>query len=671
MPQFIHFEDLNATTTQDFVAHAHQETLHHLDGALFQNLKNDITATLRDERQIPFCQEHQAKMYHFYQSAEFPKGVYRVCSAASYRAGIPDWQILFSVADFDGILSDDVYLDGVSHYVEQPNRVLLSLSVGGGDAAYTLEFDLNSGSLVEGGFHFPAAKSHIAWRDENSVWVCPAWDERQLTESGYPRQVWLMKRGQSFEEALPVLQIEPDGMMVNAWRYLDGLGSPIDLIEAAHGFFRKDYYQVDEEGTPHLLNLPENCEICGYLGGQLLVHLKSKWQRANQTYPAGSLVAVKINKGITGAAHLLFTPTTSQALESVETTKRFVAVSLLDNVSGKLKAWKYHQGQWQECILPNLPNGAIAFTDQPWGGDVLYLTADDFLTPLTLYALDLNVMELSVMRRQKSLFNSEKIEIVQHHATSCDGTLIPYYCVGKNIAADTPVLVYAYGGFAVAELPHYLGSIGKHWLSHGGAFVLANIRGGGEFVGWHEAAQKQNKHKSVDDLLAVVHDLHHRGFSSPQYTALQGGSNGGLITAAVFTREPQSIGALVCEVPLTDMLRYTQLSAGASWIDEYGDPSQSEEFLALHQLSPYHQLQNNTTYPPALITSNLSDDRVHPAHAIKFYAKLRHLGAKNSWLYANLQGGHTGNSTQEQTAEETAVVLSFLYKTIGSKLAIK
>lgn len=668
MPHYQFLEDLHSNPTQQFLQHARAKTHAQFHTTAFQNLKNTITATLQDERQIPFCQEHQAKMYHFHQNAEFPKGVYRVCSAASYRAGIPDWKILFSVADFDELLGDDVYLNGVSHYVERPHQVLLSLSVAGGDTAYTLEFDLLSGSLVEGGFHFPASKSHISWRDENSVWVCPAWDERQLTQSGYPREVWLMQRGQSFEESQAILQINQEDMMVHAWRYLDGQGTPIDLIEAAHGFFSKHYYWVSPEGEPHQLNLPENCEICGYLNGQLLVHLKSTWHRANQSYPEGSLIAVKLNKGETGAAQLLFTPNEYQALESVETSKRFVIASLLDQVSGRLKAWKYHNGTWQECSLPALPKGAISFTDQPWGGDVLYFSASDFLTPLTLFALDLNVMELTVLRRQPQQFNPESIQVLQFTAPSQDGVAIPYYWVGKQPSPHTPTLVYVYGGFAVPELPHYLGNIGKHWLDKGGAFVLANVRGGGEFVGWHQAAQKQNKHKTIDDLLAVIKDLHQRQFTSAAHTAIQGGSNGGLVTAAAFVREPQSIGALVCEVPLTDMLRYHQLSAGASWMDEYGNPEDPEMATYLSQLSPYHQLQAEHPYPPALITTSLSDDRVHPAHALKFYAKLAEHQAAHTWLYAPESGGHTGNGTQEQTADELATVFSFLYQTVGQSL---
>ena len=672
MPQhnsdpYLFLEDLDSPETRTFIETAHAKTLADFaQSERFHFLTDDITALLQDDRQIQFCQEHRGRMYHFWQSAAHPKGVYRVCSAASYRAGIPEWQVLFDVADFDEILDDDVYLDGVSHYVEQPERCLVSLSVAGSDTAYTVEFDLSEGKIVEGGFHFPAGKSRIAWRDADSVWVCPAWDERQLTRSGYPREVWLMRRGQSFEEAQPVYRIAEDGVMVGAWRYLDGQGAPVDLIDAMSGFFTHQYFQVNSRGETLPLNLPADCEMAGYLAGQLLLHLKSEWHRANQSYPAGSLVAVKLSRGALGEAQLLFAPSASQALEAVETTRHFVLASLLDNVSGCLKAWKWANGRWQEHALPPLPQhqGSLDITDQPWGGDVVYLAAGSFLSPLTLYALDLGVSELSVLRRQPEQFDTHGITVAQHFAVSADGTRVPYFWVGSKRQPETPTLIYAYGGFAVAEPPYYLGSIGRHWLAEGKSFVLANIRGGGEFSRWHEAAQRENKHKSVDDLLAVLHDLQQRGYTSPEKTAIQGGSNGGLIVASAMVRQPESMAAVVCEVPLTDMLRYADLSAGASWIEEYGNPADTEMHRYLSAFSPYHQLGGRSSYPCTLLTTSLSDDRVHPAHALKFYAKLHNLQDEKSWLYAPPEGGHTGNGTQEQTAEDLACILCFLEKVL-------
>ncbi|WP_439144572.1 prolyl oligopeptidase family serine peptidase [Snodgrassella gandavensis] len=662
---FAYLEDLNSEETQAFIQQANSAAqAEFATGAEYVAVRDDIVTVLRDEQQIPFCQEHRARMYHFYQSAEFPKGVYRVCSAASYRAGLPEWEILFSVADFDALLDDDVYLQGVAHYVQAPEHVLISLSAGGADAAYTVEFNLAEGRVVEGGFHFPLSKSIISWRDTESVWISPAWDERQLTQAGYPRQVWLMQRGQSFAEAVPVLEMPADGMMVNAWRYLDSQGAPIDLVEAASGFYHKQYYQVMADLSVKPLALPDDCELMGYLYGQLLVQLRSDWQRANRFYPAGSLVAVKLHKGELGVAEVIFQPAATQAIESIETTRRFVLVSILDNVHSRLLAWCFAENRWQEVTVPNLPAGALEITDQPWGGDVVYLAISSFLEPLTLYTLDVHLGELCVMRRQPRQFDPAGMQVQQFSAVAQDGTFIPYFHVGKNMDKDTPTIVYVYGGFGMPQLPYYLGSIGRHWLAKGYAFVLANIRGGGEFGPvWHQAARGIHKHVSIDDLLAVLHDLYSHQRASAVHTAIQGGSNGGLVVAAAFCRQPQSMGAMVCEVPLTDMLRYSYLSAGSSWMDEYGDPDDSIQNQALSRISPYHNLGDSQHYPPALITTNLHDDRVHPAHALKFYARLCAL-KQRVWLAAPDTGGHTGGGTQENTAAELALIMNFLYKTI-------
>ncbi len=662
---YIHLENLPEFGIP-FAQQHHQNTIQTFaQTPVFEQLEADILSQLQDEKQIPFCQEHRAKMYHFYQSSEYPKGVYRVATAASYRSGFPKWDILFNVADFDELLGDDVYLEGVSHYVNAPNQVLVTLSQAGSDQAYTLELDLETTSLVDGGFHFPLGKNHITWRDENSVWFCPAWDERQCTHAGYPKQVWLMERGQSLAEATPVYQLEnDDDMMVHAWRYLDAQGSPIDLIEAAHSFFQKDYYYVDKSCNITPLGLPQDADIVGYLAGFLLVKLHSDWHRANQSYQQGSLVAVKLSKGQLGQATTLFTPSATQALEAVETTKRFVIIHTLDNVTGRLSIWQCTQGQWEQIETPRLPEGTIELVDQPWGGDVIYIAASDFATPLTLYCLDLHLMELCVMRRQPEQFNASELQIQQYWCSSQDGTNIPYYHIGSHPTPTTPTIVYAYGGFGISELPHYLGIMGKHWLNKGYSFVIANIRGGGEFgPQWHQAAQGKNKQKSVDDTLAIIQDLSARQLSSPKHIALQGGSNGGLVMAAAFTQQPNSIGALICEVPLTDMLRYHHLFAGSSWIEEYGNPEQEQDLPFLQAISPYHALGQQPTYPPALITTNLSDDRVHPAHALKFFAKLQEL-QQPSHLYAPSTGGHTSSSTQMQLAHELATLLTFLYQTI-------
>ena len=396
--------------------------------------------------------------------------------------------------------------------------------------------------------------------------------------------------------------------------------------------------------------------------------LKSDWQRANQRYNSGSLLAVKLHKGELGQASVLFAPDAHSVLESVETTRQFVVMHVLNNVQSELRAQQFKQGAWHEAHVPPLPKGTIELVDQPYGGDVVYVAISDFTTPLTLVCIDFALQDVAVLRKQPKQFDAKNMLTQQLWANSADGTAIPYFHVGTPSEQPVPTIVYVYGGFAVAELPHYLGLLGRHWLSLGYAFVVANVRGGGEFgPAWHQAAILKNKHKSVEDLLAVVHDIHARGLSTTEQTGLQGGSNGGLMVLAAMVDEPDSVGAVVAEVPLADMLRYPHLSSGASWLAEFGDPHSEDEDMqrALYDLSPYHRIAHQRTYPATLLTTSLSDDRVHPAHAFKTYARLQQL-EQASWLYCPEDGGHTGNTTQEELADETAVIMTFFAKQLAN-----
>ncbi|MDO5686901.1 MAG: prolyl oligopeptidase family serine peptidase [Neisseria sp.] len=653
-------ETLSAATV-DFAAAAHRETTRQWCGdEAFAQLRDDVAAMLRDPQHIALCEEHHARMYHFLQDETYPKGVYRVASAAMYRAGAPDWEILFSVADLDDLLGDDVYLSGIAHCETAPLRVLLSLSPAGGDAAYTLEWDLARGAPAEDGFHFPLGKSTITWRDENSVWVCPAWDARQCTVSGYAREAWLLRRGQSFVQAQPIMQADDDDVALEAWRYLDAQGAPLDIACVRHGFFAQSYFRILPSGETENIPLPTGAELCGLLGGFLLLRLREDWQRSREHYLAGSLIAVKYARGALHEAFVLFRPSATQSLECVETSRRFVLVHYLDNVAGCLKAWRLQHNTWQQVPAPSVDTLTLELTDQPYGGDVFYFLAEDLLQPPVLYAWDANLDELCVMRRRKTVFAQDQLRIEQHFAQAADGSLIPYFWCGSRAAADTPTVVYAYGGFGVSTLPHHQEITGKHWLQNGGAWVIANVRGGSEFgPNWHHAAQRTHKARAAEDLLAVVRDVHGKGYTSPAHTALQGGSNGGLVVTAAMCRAPHLIGAVVAEMPLIDMLRFHRLGAGASWIEEYGDPEHETFQAALKALSPLHHLQDNTVYPPVLITTDLHDDRVHPAHALKLYARLRELGAK-AYLYVNQAGGHEGNADQTTQAAEFATVFRFL-----------
>lgn len=637
----------------------------------FIQLQQDMAEMLADTHHIPLCEEHHDVMYHFLQNEQYPKGVYRACQAQYYRAALPEWEILFSVADFDEILGEDVYLTGISHCEMHPTQVLLSLSPNGSDAAFVIEFDLHNKHIVPDGFHFPCGKNQVAWRDKDSVWLCPAFDDKQQTNSGYPREVWLFKRGDSFETATPIFQAKKDVVSVNAWRYLDTQGKDLDIVCVHHGFFTHEYWTVDKNNQPQPLSLPDGAELCGVLGGFLLLRLQKTWKRTKQTHRQGSLIAVKYAKNQLLESFVLFSPQEKQNLVCVETSRHFVLIHYLDHVSGCLKAWKLNEGgAWREVQAPQITAQTLELTDQPLGGDVFYFIAEDAVNPPVLYAWDAASDELSVIRRRRAVFDLNDLVLKQYTAQSTDGTDIPYFWCGKNAHADTPTIVFVYGGFGENNLPAYQEIIGKHWLQKGGAFVWACVRGGGELgVDWHYAAQREHKYRAVEDVLAVVQDLHQNQRTSPKYTALQGGSNGALIATRAMSAAPHLMQAVVAEMPMVDMLRFHQLGAGASWIEEYGNPDEAHFQAALQQLSPLVALDHlNTPLPATLITTDNTDDRVSPAHAFKLYALLCDKNA-HSLLYLNTDGGHTGNTSLPQQAKNSAVIVYFLQQILGVQAA--
>ncbi|MDX1503027.1 MAG: prolyl oligopeptidase family serine peptidase, partial [Thermoanaerobaculia bacterium] len=209
------------------------------------------------------------------------------------------------------------------------------------------------------------------------------------------------------------------------------------------------------------------------------------------------------------------------------------------------------------------------------------------------------------------------------------------------------------------------GAYGKLWLERGGVFVLANIRGGGEFgPAWHEAALLENRPRAFEDFEAVAEDLVRRGVTSPGRLGIEGRSNGGLLVLATMLRRPDLYGAVVCGVPLSDMRRYHRLLAGASWMAEYGDPDDPQVWSWLRAYSPYHNVEPDRGYPPVFFYTSTRDDRVHPGHARKMAARLAELGYPVTY-YENTEGGHGGSSTNEQLAYRLALSYAHLWRELG------
>lgn len=664
-------EALDSPDAARWVAAQNQRTAARLDAdPRFAALRDDILAHLRDTRQIPFFAEHDGWLYNFHQDEVHPRGVYRRTTLEAYRAARQDWQTVLDVDALAAADGEDWYLDGVSHCTLQPRRALIHLTRGGGDASEAREYDVEARAWVDGGFAFPEGKNHVAWRTPDSCYVCPGWRGAPLTRAGYPREVWLVERG---ADGQPVWQklfdAGEDAMMVAAWRFLDADASAVDVIEASDGFYSKSYHLIDPDLALSELPLPPRADVEAYLAGDFIVKLAEDWDWDGQHHAAGSLLAAPLATLAAGrgALQCLVEPDARSAVESVETTRASVLVNLLANVRSRLLAFDKVDGRWQPRALPTPESGVIEFADQPWDSDVVYYSFSDFLTPTGLYRLDVSGGSPECLRRQPDAFDASAFCAEQWQATAPDGTQVPCFVVrAKDAPLDgsTPTLLYGYGGFEVPMLPYYVENFGRHWLEQGGAFALACIRGGGEFgPTWHQAAQGAKRPVSFDDFVAVADALVERGLTRPDKLAIEGGSNGGLLVAACMARAPERFGAVVCEVPLTDMLRYAQLSAGSSWIDEYGDPEHPEDRVALAAYSPYHALAPDAAYPPVLVTTSASDDRVHPGHARKFAARLQQLG-HDALFHESSAGGHTGNASQAHTAEELARVLVFLYRTL-------
>jgi prolyl oligopeptidase len=347
-------------------------------------------------------------------------------------------------------------------------------------------------------------------------------------------------------------------------------------------------------------------------------------------------------------------------------------VTMLDNVQGRLvRLAPDGAAGWTRQPIPFPDHGALQVTDADADSDDAFVQFESFTTPPALYYVPAGATGPQLLKTQAPTFDGARFEARQFWAVSADGTKVPYFVVGpKNLKLDgtNPVWMFSYGGFEIALTPAYSGSYeelhgayGKLWLERGGVFVLANIRGGGEFgPAWHTAALKENHVRGFEDFEAVACDLVARKITAPAHLGIEGRSNGGLLVGATMLRHPELYGAVVCGNPLLDMQRYHHLLAGASWVAEYGDPDVPAEWAYLGKYSPYQNVRAGQKLPPLLIYTTTRDDRVHPGHARKMTAKMESLGYTVDYC-ENTEGGHHGSVTNEQLATRLARTYAFLW----------
>jgi prolyl oligopeptidase len=594
---------------------------------------------------------------NFWQDATHVKGVWRRTTPDSYASASPAWETLLDLDALSKEEGKNWIFKGDQCLAPADRLCLVRLSDGGGDAVEIREYDTHAQAFVAGGFHLASGKQDLDWLDADTLLIARDWGPGTMTQSGYPFVIKRLKRGASPAEAVEIYRGAPEDVGVSPRVFRDAQGKVAVVVLERHvGFFETDYVTLDADGATHPLDLPRKSELHGYLAGRLIVSLNQDWAAGpvHPAFEAGSLVAVD---PVFGAVSLIVAPTSTQTIDSVAVTRSRVLVKLLDNVSGALDVYARDGVGWTRRRLA-LPTGsALSITAADHGSDRAYVSAESFLEPTTLWAVDAAAGTVDKVKSLAPRFDASRDTVEQHFAVSADGARIPYFLVRPKAApldGSTPTLMFGYGGFQVSLTPTYHPELGKLWLERGGAYVLANIRGGGEFgPAWHEAARRENRQRAFDDFAAVARDLIARKITSPRRLGIYGRSNGGVLTSVSITQHPELFNAAVIESPLIDMLRYNHLSAGASWAAEYGDPDVPADRAFIAAYSAYGRLKPGVVYPEPYITTNTEDDRVHPGHARKFAAEFEALGLPFLY-YENTFGGHANNADPELNARRWA-----------------
>ena len=655
---FAWLEDIHAPRSMDWVRAENARAAARLEtDPRYATFHGEALAIFTAQDRIPWPGFLGGRIDNLWQDGTHVKGLWRAADPASYRSADPAWETLIDLDALSRAEGRNWLFKGADCLPPEDRRCLVRLSDGGGDAVEIREFDTVAKTFVSGGFRFAAGKQDAEWLDADTVIVARDWGPGTLTASGYPFVIKTLKRGQGIDQAREIYRGAPTEVRAfsRVLRNPDGsLGEM--LIGRNVSFFETQYFALSPEGSTRALDLPRKIDLHGYLAGRLILGVNEDWPggAGRPTFKAGALVAYDTS---TGVAELITQPTATQTIDAVEVTKSRVLVSLLDNVSGAIDVYTRGAGGWNARRLALPAGSALSLRAADHGSDKAYVASESFLEPTTLWEVDVAAGAANAVKHLSPRFDASGDVVEQHFVVSADGTKIPYFLVRPStMKADgsTPTVMFGYGGFKISETPSYRPELGKLWLERGGAYVLANIRGGGEYgPAWHEAALREHRQRAFDDFAAIARDLIATGVTSPRRLGIYGRSNGGVLTSVAITQHPELFNAAVIESPLIDMLRYHRLSAGASWIGEYGDPDVPADRAFIAAYSAYTRLKPGVKYPEPYITTNTEDDRVHPGHPRKFAAALKALGSP--YLYfENTFGGHANDADPELNARRWA-----------------
>ncbi len=638
--------------------------------ARFSPVRAQIHEILVAKDKLHLPTQRGGYLYNFLQDATHVRGIIRRTTPQGYLEDEVIWE---TVLDIDALATAEnenwVYKGSVCH--PEGELCMLALSRGGTDAAVYREFDMSTKAFVKEGFQLAEAKSSVEWAGKDELLVATDYGAGSLTLSGYPRIFKRWKRGTPLSEAATLFEAEVKDVNVGA-SHFDRDGLTFTVVSQSLSFFETAYHLV-KDGKTTRLDFPTGTELITLFRGQVVFSLREEWDTPAGNFKAGTLLAtplesVELNNPSRGV-QVLFEPQERVSLAEVHETSNGLVLSIMDNVLSTLEFVRFVKGKVQKEKIPlSDVNGALTVVSSSDKESRFYVKAESFLQPASLIVVGFGEKGRGNFRVAKQLparFDSSPFLMEQLEATSKDGVSIPYFVIRRaDVPFDgsTPTLLYGYGGFEVSMTPYYLEGVGRAWLEKGGAYVLANIRGGGEFgPKWHEAALKQNRQKAYDDFIAIAEALIESKLTSPSKLGIQGGSNGGLLMGAMFTQRPELFKAVICQVPLLDMLRYHKLLAGNSWMGEYGNPDIAEEAAYIRKYSPYQNIVPEKKYPKVFFMTSTKDDRVHPGHARKAAARLEEYG-NDVLYYENTEGGHGGAANLEQRATFSALGYTYLYQ---------
>jgi prolyl oligopeptidase len=627
---------------------------------------------------------------NFWQDGAHKRGVWRRATVASYRSADPQWETLLDVDALAKAEGKDWYWKGATCLEPEERICLVRLSDGGKDAVTIREFDTASKTFVDGGFVLPESKQNVQWLNKDTLLVARDWGPGTITKSGYAFVVKALRRGQALGDAVETFRGKPNEISASPLALRDADGRLRDVFyDRNTTFFEREYYLArpvtpyrKADGTQEMviascdrpcpelmkkyetpLPFPKKGGIQGLVANQLVFKTEEDWNG----FLAGDLLAYDFDAfqkdPATAKPYLVARARPNQSIEQVARTRDRLIVTGLEDVKGFVDVYSFAGGHWTARRLDLPKNQDVQIVDASRATNQFFLQTEGFLDPNALWLADAESGKASVAKQLPPRFDASRDVVEQFWAVSTDGTTIPYFVVRpKDMKPDgsTPTIMYGYGGFQLSKPPAYLPEVGKIWLERGGAYVIANIRGGGEFgPKWHEAVLREHRQLAFDDFASVARDLFKRGITSPRRLGIYGRSNGGVLMSVSMTQHPELWHAVVIESPLIDMLRYNHLSAGASWVGEYGDPDVPADRAFIAKYSAYQNLKPGMAYPKPYITTNAKDDRVHPSHARKFAARLEAMGYPYLFFEDNF-GGHSYDADPTANAARWARHYTYL-----------